>query len=487
MINLNTDARLNIILPNMNKALGEAIKNATPEQLEMLKEGKDISSFLTTLFNDKLTSAKSDSVLSDILKNSTLFKNMGNLTDNLSLLIKDLNTSSDLSNKSAVFENFLKTISTIDPQNLKHQLLNSGIFMESKLAHALQRIPDLTQNLEQLHSLLAKSSLPQSKTVDEKIINLLQNPHLPMASTHPQSSSAITEALKDLRSSLKTLLSSTDPLYSKEVKRLVQELEQHSTLHELKSTLSQLYGSLLRSNAVETNTLLDSIEKLLKTLSPSLSDDLKIFTENLKNTIHSGDITKECSELLKKMEEFANPKELLIETSLKESMQNDLKSNLFTLSAELKTSDDPNANKLLEQVDKLLTQIDYHQLTSYLNTSNSLYFPFYWDQLQEGYLTFKKTPDKKFYCQINLHLKEYGELNLMMGLYEENQLEIRIHTEKEELQQTIQEHLGELRSSLIDSGIYLRSIRVLNNTENHPTTPYVKDSFDDQNGFEVMV
>jgi hypothetical protein len=38
-------------------------------------------------------------------------------------------------------------------------------------------------------------------------------------------------------------------------------------------------------------------------------------------------------------------------------------------------------------------------------------------------LAFKKTADKKFYCEINLVLKEYGELDLMMGLYDENQLE----------------------------------------------------------------
>lgn len=482
MINLNTETRLNIVHTGMNKALGEAIKNATPEQLESLREGKDIKSLLTSLLNDKLTSAKSDTIIIDILKNTPAFHTMGNFSETLATLLAELKTSPNLKGKSSVLENYFKNITTIDPQSLKHQIKESGVFMESKLAQAIQKIPDLIQTLEQLRALLSQSTVPESKTLQEKITILLQNPHLSSASQQSQSAAVVSETLKDIRSSINTLLSKTDPLFSKEAAIWIGQLEQHI---EIKPSLSGLYGILLRSNISEADTFLDTIEKLLKNSSPA-SEELTLFTETLKRTVHAGDISKEAHKILIQLGEYTHPDEFLIETALKTSMQKDLKSYLLSLSEELKTATDPSAQKLLEHVDQLLMQIDYHQLTSYLNSSNSIYFPFAWDLLEEGTLAFKKKPDKKFYCQIVLRLKEYGELDLMMGLYEDNQLEMRIHTQKEELKSLIHEHLGELRSALIASGVHLRSIRVLHINEKNTYQPYENDPESDP-GFEVTV
>lgn len=322
MITIPTEARLNILLPNMNKALSEAIKQASPEQLKSLKEGKDIKSLLTSLFQDKITSSKSDAVLSDILKNSSAFKNMGNLTDQLVSLLKELKTSTEFTAKTSQIENFLKNISTLDPQSLKTHINNSGVFMESKIAAVLEKLPDLIQGD-------------------------------------------------------KTLL---EPL-----------------------------------------------------------------------------------------------------------MKEDLKANLLALSEELKSSNDPSVPALLEHVDTLLLQIDYHQLSSYLNGSNSLYIPFSWDQLQEGSIVFKSSEEKKFYCQIDLQLKEYGEINLMMGLYEENQLDVRVQTEKDELKALLHEHMEKLRAALIDEGLNLRSIRVSTVDEKSSKQLYEPDDFGIDNGFEVIV
>lgn len=487
MINLTTDARLNIILPNMNKALGEAIKNATPEQLESLKEGKDIKSLLTSVFQDKITSAKSDAVLGDILKNSSAFKNMGNLSDNLTSLLKELKTSADFTAKSGGLENFLKNISTLDSQTLKTQIHNSGVFMESKLAAVVQKIPDLIQTLDQLKATLGKNLSNDSKALQEKITTLLSNPQIQTASQKSESATLLADAIKDIRNSLQSLSSKSDPLYSKEVSALASQLDQHTTILELKTSLSQLYGSLLRSNSSETNTLLDSIEKLLKNLSPNTTQEIKEFTQSLKTAIVDGDISKSVPKLLSTLSEFTDPLNILDETSLQKSMKHDLKANLLTLADELKNSSDATAPQLLDHVDKLLTQIDYHQLTSYLNGSNSLYIPFSWDQLQEGSLAFKKTSDKKFYCQIDLQLKEYGELNLMMGLYEENQLEIRVHTEKNELKTLIHDHISELRGAFIDAGLNLRSIRVSHIDETNSDHLYESNDFGVDNGFEVKV
>lgn len=489
MISISSEARLNIILPNMNKALSEAIKNATPEQLSQFKEGKDIKSLLTSIFQDKTTSAKSDTALLDMLKNSSAFKNMGNLTDNLQSLIKELKTSPDLSPKTAVIEKFLKHIDRVDSQTLKTQIASSGVFMESKFAAALQKLPDLTHTLEQLRTILSKTPQNEVKAIQKQITSLLENPILSTSSQNLQSAITLTEILKKVSENLHTLLSKSDPLYSKEVSALVQKLDQLSAVQEMKTTLSQLYRTLLSSSDPDTNDLLDSIEKLLKNLNDSPTEELKTFTQQLKSAINEGDITKELSSLITKLDEFANPKDLVTETFLKESMANDLKSNLLSLHEELTKSNDPNAPKLLEQTDKLLTQIDYHQLTSYLSASNSIYIPFAWDQLEEGSMTFKKTAGKKFYCEINLRLKEYGELNLMMGLYEGNQLEIQAHTEKPELKTLIQENISELRALLIHADLTPRSIRIFEMKESLSPLKdiYTTDGNGTDIGFEVTV
>lgn len=489
MIHLNTEARLNLILPNMNKALGEAIKNATPEQLETLKEGKDIKSLLTSVFQDKTASIKSDQILLDLLKNSTVFKNMGNFSDELKSFLKELKSSPDFGTKTAALEVFIKSSTSVNAAVLKNQISNSGVFMESKFAAALQKIPDLIQTLEQLRNILGKNPLSESKGIQTQVSAILESPILLKASQNPESAIQLTDTLKKVTDSLQNLLSKSDPLYSKEVAALTQKLEQLSIVQEIKSTLSQLYGSLLSSNTPDTNTLLDSIENLLKNSGDTLSEELKEFTQHLRTTINEGDISRDVSDFITKLSEFTNPKELNTEAFLKTSMSNDLKSNLLSLHEELTHSNDPNAPKLLEQSDKLLTQIDYHQLTSYLGSSNSIYIPFAWDQLEEGSMVFKKTAGKKFYCEINLRLKEYGELNLMMGLYEGNQLEIQAHTEKPELKTLIQENIGELRSLLINAELTPRSIRVFEMRENPSplSESYTGYQHGSDLGFEVKV
>lgn len=489
MINITPEARLNIILPNMNKALSEAIKNATPEQLETLKEGKDIKSLLTSVFQDKVSASKSDQTLLELLKNSTAFKNMGSFSEDLQSLLKELKTSPDLAPKAAVIEKFLKNMTSIDPQILKNQIADSGVFMESKFAAALQKIPDLTETLEQLRTLLSKSPLAESKGLQTQISAILDNPILSKASHHLESAVQLTDTLKKLTDSLRTLVSKSDPLYSKEVSALAQKLDSLSAHQEIKTTLSQLYGALLSSNAPDTNTLLDSIEKLLKNSTTAAAAEVKAFSQQLRSAMLQGDITKELPALITKLGEFANPKELVTETLLKESMANDLKSNLLSLNEELRQSTAPASAKLLEQVDKLLTQIDYHQLVSHLAGSNSIYIPFAWDQLESGSMAFKKTTDKKFYCEINLKLKEYGELNLMMAIYEGNQLEIQAHSEKPEFKALLQENLSELRSLLIEAGLTPRRIRIfeMNEAKTPSIESYTSSDGGSDLGFEVTV
>lgn len=503
MITLVSDTKLSILHAGSNRAFAEAIKNATPEQLDQLKEGKDIKSLITSVFQDKIISDKSDQTLLNILKNSTAFKNMGNFSEDLKSLLAEIKNAPELSLKSSVLEGFAKDIALLNSNSLKGQIANSGVFMESKIGFAAQIMPTLKETLEALQNLLSKSNLSEVKTLNAAIDSLIRTPSLNQLSIDLKSAEQLTEGIKKITDTLRGLIFKSDVLYSKEIALMAQKLDRYASLdpisnplsnQEIKTTLSQLYGALLSSKAESTNALLDSIELLLKNLGNNVSDPLPKLGElsrQLRNSIASGDIvvSEDVSKLITKLNEFTHPKALLIDTILKESMSNDLKSGLMKVAEELQNTSNPKAEDLLKHVDKLLTVIDYHQLISHLSGSSSIYIPFAWDQLDEGSLTFKKTKDKKFYCEINLRLKEYGELDLMMGLYDENQIEIQIHAEKPELKNLIQEHIGELRSVFIEAGLTLRGIRIFEKkeTQNTAIASYSDHNEKSDTGFEVKV
>ena len=286
--------------------------------------------------------------------------------------------------------------------------------------------------------------------------------------------------LPSTQSKLSLLLPSQNKVLNELIKQATpQQLAHLQEKSDLKTFLGSLFRDTINNTKSET-ILLDMLKN-----NPSFKN-MGNFTDTLKALLTSLKEEPSLAPKLAKLENFSHTIETidapilkekiansgvfmeskiasLAEASLpkvEESMGRDVKSNLLILKADIEELNLPNNEALQTHIDQLLTNIDYHQLLSHLNSANSLYFPFSWAQLQEGSVTFKKAKGKKFYCEINLILKEYGEIDLMMGLYEENQLEIQIHTEKGILKTLIQAHLESLRKVLIDAGITLRILRV---------------------------
>lgn len=310
-------------------------------------------------------------------------------------------------------------------------------------------------------------------------------------------------------SKLSLLLPSQNKVLTEIIKQASPE--QLSNLQE-KSNLKSFLGSLFHDTL--TNTKSDSILLDMLKNNPSFKN-MGNFTDNLKTLLTLLKEEPSLSPKLVKLENFVESiqtinvpilKEKIVHSGVfmeskiasladaslqdvEQSMGRDVKSNLLALKSDLEKLNLPNNEALQTHIDQLTTNIDYHQLLSHLSSSNSLYFPFSWDQLQEGSVTFKKEKGKKFYCEINLILKEYGEIDLMMGLYEENQLEIQIHTEKTSLKALIQSHLELLKTLLIEAGITLRIIRVHDTKDllTPSTTAYSPEATDNHFGFEALV
>ena len=313
MINLSANSKqLDILLPNTNRALAEVLKDATPKQLELLSQNRDLKSILNSLLTQSSQNSSNDKALLDLLRNNPTLKALGSATDNIKELLQSVKGQKTSLPIEQTLKNFLTNIKDLSEPILKQKFENSGVFLESKLKNASAQ-------------------------------------------------------------------------------------------------------------------------------------------------------------------------------NIKEIISNDLKSILLQASDEIANSSNPNKSDILKQVDKLLLQIDYHQLLSHLSNSSSLYIPFSWEQLQEGHIELKKDKEDRFYCDIDLKLKEYGALNLKLTLYDENQLNIHIYSDSSDLKEMIKENISSLRSSLIESQITPREIRLFDSVKKSEPSPYENSDKPIDLGFEVKV
>ncbi|MEA3370817.1 MAG: flagellar hook-length control protein FliK [Campylobacterota bacterium] len=273
---------------------------------------------------------------------------------------------------------------------------------------------------------------------------------------------------KDLKSILNSLLtqSSQNPASDK---TLLELLKNNPTLKSLGSATDNIKALL---NAVKSDRSPLPIETTLKNSLTNIKD---LSETALKQKFENSGVFLESK--LKN----ASPQ------NAKEIMANDLKAVLLKATDEISASSNPNKSEILRQVDKLLLQIDYHQLLSHLSNSSSLYIPFSWEDMQEGQINLKKDKNDTFYCDIDLKLKEYGELNIRLTLYEKNQLNIHIHSDNKEFKEIIKENISSLRLALTESKITPREIRLLGLTKTENSSAYEENSTNIDMGFEVKV
>jgi len=161
-------------------------------------------------------------------------------------------------------------------------------------------------------------------------------------------------------------------------------------------------------------------------------------------------------------------------------ISHDMKTILLQIQEEINSKTDTKNSELSKQVDKLLTQIDYYQLNSLATNSNYVYVPFFWDMLEDGTISMKKKDEEKFFCQINLTLKEYGKVDLMLSLYDKNKLDLTIYTQKEEFKTEIRENMQKLKIALNNASLIPVNIKLLDLKEEKETIPeqtYLDNSY----------
>jgi len=157
-----------------------------------------------------------------------------------------------------------------------------------------------------------------------------------------------------------------------------------------------------------------------------------------------------------------------------------MKTVLLQMQDELASKTDPKSLEVAKQVDRLLTQIDLHQLTSLVSNSNYVYLPFFWEMLEDGSIEMKQKDEEKFFCQINLTLKDFGKVDLMLGLYDKNKLDLTIYAQREHFKTAIRENMQQLKIALnsvelIPVNVKLLDMKEDNKESSKPTQTYINN------------
>ncbi|MFW2567775.1 flagellar hook-length control protein FliK [Aliarcobacter butzleri] len=541
---------LNILLPNNNKVLNDVLKEADSKNLEQMVKSSTSSTSASTILKELFTSlkdgTKSNSTIENMLKNSATFKELGNVSTNLSSLVDELSTDENLQKFKPVLENFLKDVKNIDANALKEQIKNSGIFLESKLSQTPNS--KLENVLTQLQNLVKDINTPQAKQVNELIDKLFQNIKT-QTNTNTQitqnqtATNEFTNNLKTLTSSLQNLNNSLNPTQTQNLSNLANQLK--SLINEGTLVESKIENSAnstdKTTNLANNTTLKDSINLQTKELLTQIKNDIiqnpnmiqnknilpmidnllkmdNLFSKNdtiqnfLANSNSSGNLSTFTSNFasnlspllttLKESLETLNPNnthlqnhltklvdkvELIIQDlattpngKLDTKVSEDMKTVLLQMQDELASKTDPKSVEVAKQVDRLLTQIDLHQLTSLVSNSNYIYLPFFWEMLEDGSIEMKQKDEEKFFCQINLTLKDFGKVDLMLGLYDKNKLDLTIYAQREHFKTAIRENMQQLKIALnsvelIPVNVKLLDMKEDNKESSKPTQTYINN------------
>lgn len=208
----------------------------------------------------------------------------------------------------------------------------------------------------------------------------------------------------------------------------------------------------------ELGTLSSNISTLLQNLQSDESlSNLKTPLENfLKNFQNIDDLN--LKEQIKNSGVFLENKLL---NSSKYNFDDDFKANLLKLQEALTTKSDAKSLENLKIVNNLLAQVELNQLGSLASNSNFVFIPFFWDMLEDGFIQMKQKEEEKFFCQINLNLKDFGKVDLMLFLYDKNKLDLTIYAQREHFKVAIKENLQTLKKALNSVDLIAVNVKLL--------------------------
>ena len=220
---------------------------------------------------------------------------------------------------------------------------------------------------------------------------------------------------------------------------------QNSTLTQEQNSFKNINLSQFKeaiSSEVNTPNLQGKITELARaltslknTLSPELAS-VKSALEEIKSLARSAKSAAKSIGAIKPNN---------AEQALKE-LQSDMKSVLLNLKES--TQNQSSTQNIHTAAQRLLTQIEIHQLASFAQNSLQTYLPYHWDELTSSNLSFKRGNKDKFYARIELSFVKFGEIGIVLGLAENKFLDVSIQTGNDGFKEIILSETKSLKRAL---------------------------------------
>lgn len=403
----------------------------------------------------------------------------------MNAIMDRLNVSQDLMSKEA--QTSLKTLLDLFRQSVKQELSSEGAPLFKEVYQNVQKLDYAIKQMDLINSKV--ENYPASMNVEENftthvkvLLEMIKEnlSTLQLDELQPQIDQLLTkESL--LKETNPTPLPSTSKepitpspimMKSEEILKTVQQPLAESTTESLEETplVNELSASApssaLLSAALSGNALKapETIEEALKMVVNRIKQQIDILDPK---SAQQADFVNKSSVIERKIHGLIKP-ELFVGKAIAQKLAldptdvellTDMKGVLTKLNDNLSSS---GQNKeALEITNRLLTQIEYHQLVSYVSSSTHLYIPFSWDGLKGGSMMMKQSSDDNFHCQIDLDLEAYGKLNMMLVLSGEKYIDISIAVQKKELSAKITDRLNQLKQALNEVGLITGNVKML--------------------------
>ena len=517
----------------VRKNEGSLFKNqpaGTPSEQSVSTALDNVGKLVARVLDD-LKSASSLSRAEQILSQAKDTKIAPNLASELSDLAKSLeaeavqNESPEIKSLALKLKEFLKPIADLKAGSLNDQIKNSGVMLEANLKDALtpEKLPSSIQKLlSDIKNLSNQNLLSQILTLnDESLDN--QNSFMKLTSMLEKASGDAKNILDN--SSIKTLLKDVDKLdnvakfldknFSKEqsadaVKNQTSKMENFiSNLSEkvanlASEKLNQNFG--FTQNHKELKAILESLKNDLKMLNNigdeaglvkafnevsdvskegSLQDKLQSAARRLAHSLSLADPEAstaksdlvESKALLKQLKLATNDINNITtksQSEISKVLNQDVKSTLLNISEKSQNAQTVNA------ANKMISQIEMHQMVSSLQGGIQTYMPYIWDGVEGGNVAFKQGKKDKFYAQIDLNFKKFGQINVMVGLVDKRYIDLSVATQTNEFKELILGNSSELKQAISKLGLIVSNFNI-------KTLPKVKlnDRFKNFGGLDV--
>ena len=503
---------INDLLNNM-KNISSAIKADNKIVDGFIKEiisidkaiSKEISLHHSDFLRSSLNSLQKD--LTSVLQNDVNKSVLSNLNTNMAQ-VSSYAAKADIAIevKNAV-NSLLSEIKAVNFDNKQsvQNILNNFTLVQNKISDTASPLKTPQASLSQddiffdMKSLKSSLSLIKNNGIDSNSLSLLKNNTVKVSRDIVKSDlpvsikTSVTNLLNEIKtlpldqkSAVSNVINKVEPVLEK-IQNSIQipknepkTADIKTVLHNLQSDIKGIIEQGIDQNRI--NSINQNISDLQKTITKSdIAIETKNAIQNILNEIKSTPLDQKLHPsipLLKNIVSNISKIELpnvQANQTLPNSIQNlnisnDLKGSLLQIIQSIDNGEVSAPNELKSNVEKILTQIEFFQTLSYTTSSNHMFLPISWDNIDDGDIKFHSDKQDNFSCQINLILKEYNELKVLLQLDTKNNININVGVEHPLLKEKIQQNLQELRAKINSINLNLQSLNIFDLYESK--TPY---------------